>query len=194
MLIDPVLHIILHGALALLLLWAALHKLRDVAAFRTALAAYELLPARAVKVVAVMLITAEIGIGGSLLMRGAVAPFAATGLLCVYTAAIAVNLWRGRRHIDCGCVGAAARRPLSSALVMRNAVLIALALMSALPVAMRSLAWIDGVTIGAGIAMLVLLYVAADGLIASGPRIAALAAERMPSSLLEPGHPRVDHA
>jgi len=38
-------------------------------------------------------------------------------LLALYTLAVVVNLARGRREIDCGCFGPAARQPLSAALV-----------------------------------------------------------------------------
>ena len=41
---DPVLAVVLRGALALLFVVAALHKLRDRDAFRATLDAYELLP------------------------------------------------------------------------------------------------------------------------------------------------------
>lgn len=194
--VDPALRLTLRGALALLLFWAAAHKLRDVAGFRAALAAYELVPRQLVGIVAAALSAAEIGIGAGLLAPGAGAggALAAAGLLCVYAGAIAVNLLRGRHDIDCGCVGAAARRPISSALVVRNGLLGLAALASALPATFRGLTPIDAVTIGAGVACLGLLYAAVDGLIVNTPRIAALARDRLPRGLVDSNRRLVDHA
>jgi hypothetical protein len=97
----------------------------------------------------------------------------------LYAGAIFVNLVRGRRGIDCGCAGVAASRSLSGGLVVRNGVLIIAALTSALPATSRSLAWIDAVTIVAGVAAAALLYAAADGLLATAPQSAALAHDRI---------------
>jgi hypothetical protein len=182
--VDPALHIVLRAALALLFFWAATHKLRDVAGFKGALAAYELLPQRGLGAFASLLIATEVVLATSLLAFvgsrpgesgvGAGVALTAAGLLCVYSGAIIINLLRGRRHIDCGCFGAAKRRALGSGLVTRNAVLVIVAVASALPVSSRSLMWMDSVTIGAGVAVLVLLYAAVDGLFATAPRIAGL--------------------
>ncbi len=194
--VDPALRITLRAALSLLFFWAAAHKLRDVTGFRAALAAYELLPQRCVEAAAGLLIVAEVAIGGGLLVPAVAtgAALTAASLLGVYAAAIAINLLRGRRHIDCGCVGAAARRPLSSVLVARNGVLVVVALASALPATSRSFTVIDGVTIVAGVATLALLYAAIDGLIANAPGIAALARARAPHDLAETNRRQVNHA
>ena len=48
-------------------------------------------------------------------------------LLAIYTGAIASNLARGRREIDCGCFASSARVPLSPWLIARNLILIAAA-------------------------------------------------------------------
>lgn len=45
-------------------------------------------------------------------------------LLATYGAAIGINLLRGRRYLDCGCHGPAHRKPISSFMVLRNALLI----------------------------------------------------------------------
>jgi len=196
--IDPALQMTLRGALALLFFWAAAHKLRDVTGFRAALAAYALLPDRVVASSAAVLIAIEVGVGAGLLPFGepglSSSAALAAGLLCMYSAAIAINLLRGRRHIDCGCVGAATRRPLTAGLLVRNAVLISGALAGALPATARSLTTIDGVTTGAGIATLALLYIAVDGLIANAPRLAVLARDHVPHGPVETNRRQVDHA
>jgi len=175
--LDPALQLLLRAALSLLFAAAATHKLRDVASFRTALERYELLPSLWSVPAGVALIAAEVGIAAGLwLPRVApVAALAAAALLALYAGAIGVNLARGRRDIDCGCAGPARRQPISAALVRRNGVLAAAALVSALPGAPRGLTWVDGVTVIAGVTALGCLYAAVDGLLATAPRMAALA-------------------
>ncbi len=180
---DPVLLLLGRLALALLLLRAAVHKLRDVAAFRAAVAAYALLPRAGVGPVAVVLIAVELALGAALLRGGIVTLPGALGaamLVAVYTTAIAVNLLRGRRHIDCGCTGAAGRQRLSGHLVLRNggivfAALALAALADMAPGQARPLTWVDGVTVVAGLGTLALLYAATETLIGNAPGIAAMA-------------------
>ncbi len=180
---DPVLLLLGRLALAFLLLWAAVHKLRDIAGFRAAVADYALLPRAAVDPAAVLLIAVELTLGAALLRGGVVTFPAALGtamLVAVYTAAVAVNLLRGRRHIDCGCTGAAGRQRLSGYLVLRNGGIVFAALALAVlanmaPGQARPWSWVDGVTVVAGLSTLALLYTATDTLIANAPEIAALA-------------------
>lgn len=171
MAIDPAAHAALRLALAALFGWAALHKLRDLAAFRLALADYRLLPQRALAAAAPALLAAELAAAGALLAPGPAQPgaWAAAALLTLYAAAIVLNLARGRRHIDCGCAGPRARRPLSGALVARNALLAAAALACALPVSARALVWLDAVSVAGAVAALALLYAALDVALANAP-------------------------
>lgn len=171
--LDPALSLALRGGLALLFGAAAWHKLRDFAAFRAALGEYQLVPERAVSAAAFGLIAVELA-SASALVLAARAGFAAVSLLALYTVAIGVNLARGRREIDCGCFGPAARQPLSLALVARNLALIALGLVCALPVGSRGLVLLDGFTIAAAIALGALLHGAVNGLLANAPRLRAL--------------------
>jgi hypothetical protein len=39
----------------------------------------------------------------------------------LFAAAMAINIWRGRRHIDCGCFQSALKQTLSWTLLARNA-------------------------------------------------------------------------
>lgn len=117
-------------ALAGILLHAVLHKARNYLAFRGILTQYRLLPESLVPVAAPLVIAAEATAGLALLAPAAVLPRAAAALmaallLCVYSGAIAVNLLRGRRSIDCGCGGQPT--PLSGWLLTRNALLLGLA-------------------------------------------------------------------
>lgn len=110
-------------ALAALFLNAAYHKLQDRMRFEAQLAEYELLPAALVPLATLALASLELLVGISLLIPASwllSAPLAA-GLLLTYGAAIAINLLRGRTHIDCGCGDAP--QLLSGWLVLRNLVL-----------------------------------------------------------------------
>ncbi len=142
--VDPIVRAALRTALALLFAWAAAHKLRDMAAFRAAVAAYALVPAGALSVVSALAVGTEIGVAVTLAWpsAGSVPAVGAALLLVIYASAVAVNLRRGRDHIDCGCVGAAGRRPIAWALVARNVALSGVALTAALP-ATRTAARLD---------------------------------------------------
>lgn len=173
--LDPALHAILRSVLSLLMIWAAAHKLRDVASFRAAVAGYGLLPQRVVAPAAGLLVAAESGIAVALWIPAlaTVAALGAAGLLAVYTGAIAVTLARGRA-VDCGCLGAAGARPVSGSLILRNMALIVAALLLALPAGERPLTWVDGVTTTAGVVALAVLYGALDRLLAQAAAFAPL--------------------
>ena len=93
---------------------------------------------------------------------------AAAILLLIVTAAVAINLWRGQRAIDCGC-GGMSSQPISWALVARNAVLIALTVPAARQSAGRALFVGDYVTLVGGVLALVGLYVAVNQLMTNAP-------------------------
>ncbi len=168
--IDAALRATLRCALALLWLAAASHKLRDPARFRDAFAGYQLAPAMAVRALAAFVPCLELALGLWLLIpgTGAAPALATAALLACYAIAIAANLLRGRRSIDCGC-GARAQ-PLGEGLVVRNAVVVAIALAAALPANGRALVGLDAATIVGGTAALITLYVAADTALGNGAR------------------------
>jgi hypothetical protein len=113
--------------LALVFLTAALGKARHRLAFQGVLANYRLLPDFAVQPMSFVLPPLEAAVGAALLCSPSPwPPLAAAGLLLMFAAAMAINLVRGRRHIDCGCFQSALRQTLTWRLVARNAALIAL--------------------------------------------------------------------
>jgi hypothetical protein len=95
-------------------------------------------------------------------------------LVAAFTAAIALNLARGRRDLDCGCFGPLMRQPLSGWLIARNGLLALLVLAAVAPTDARQLAALDHLTIAAAAAALVILYGAANYLLATAPKIATL--------------------
>ena len=172
MTMDPAIDLTIRAALALLFAAAAAHKLRDMAAFRGTFADYRLLPDAAAWAVP----AAEAAVALLLVApaTSAVGKAGAVALLVAYAAAIGVNLARGRRHIDCGCAGPHARRPIGPGLVVRNTVLAAAALAALAPVYDRPLVWVDALTVSGAVMALAALYVAADRLMAYGPALARL--------------------
>ena len=171
---DPVIDATVRAALALLLLAAAAHKLRDPARFRATVAEYRLLPRPLVALGAAILVLAELAAAVALAVARAWGLAVSAALLALYAAAIAVNLARGRRHLDCGCTGPALRRPISGWLVLRNLALVAIALADLAPVSMRPLVWIDHLTVAAATAAFAACWLATDRLLASAPGLARL--------------------
>jgi hypothetical protein len=175
--LDPAVDLVVRASLALLLLDAALHKALRPASFRAVLADYRLLPGGALAAAGAALVATEAALAAALGVPGlrAAALRAVAALLLLYGAAIAANLARGRRHIACGCGAAAGEAPLSAALVARNAVLAALALLAAaVPPGPRALAWPDALAAAGACAALAALYAAAHRLLALGPATARL--------------------
>jgi hypothetical protein len=102
----------------------AVGKLRHAAIFPGVVANYRLLPAAAVAPVAMVMPWIELAVGLALIAgERRVAPALAAALLLLFAAAMAINLRRGRSHIDCGCGTSTLRQPLRRALVVRNIVL-----------------------------------------------------------------------
>lgn len=117
---------------ALLFLVAGIDKLRHRALLPGVIANYRLLPPALVAPAAAALPVAELAIAALLLLGLLLpipppisfgAPLLAAGLLLLFAAAMAINIQRGRRHIDCGCGHAGLRQQLGWGQVLRNVVL-----------------------------------------------------------------------
>ncbi len=176
MTMDPAGDLIVRAALALVFASAAVHKLGDVGRFRATVADYRLVPERLVAVSATAVVSAEILVAALLALpwwRAAGAIVAAT-VLVGYGGAIAINLVRGRRHIDCGCTGPAGRQPIGTGLVIRNGVLAAAALTGLLPLTARPLVWVDALTVVGATGVLAAVWVAAHQLLAQEPAVTRL--------------------
>ena len=122
--------------LALVFLTAAIGKLRDHDAFHNQVHAYRILSERLVALASTAIPSAELALG--LMLPTGLLPlgtgFAAAALLFVFAGAMAVNLRRGRRHIDCGCFQGRAAQHLSMGVVLRTAGLGLCGLGAAFPV------------------------------------------------------------
>ncbi len=187
---DPVVSNVLRLTLAWVLAESAIDKLRDRQGFLRTLAAYQLVPGSFLSASVVALTALETALAAALLSSASVsmlggeeaglalvAGLGSAALLGLYGAAIAVNLLRGRRDLDCGCGGPARHHSLGPALVVRNAVLVTAALAAALPAPSRSLTKLDLATTALAVLATILLRAAIEHLLANAPESARLRAE-----------------
>jgi uncharacterized membrane protein YphA (DoxX/SURF4 family) len=166
----------LRFSFALLLGAAAIHKLRDLARFRATLAEYDVLPRGLVDGAAPILAILEATLA-ALLVAGVAVPAAAsavTALMLAYAAAIHTNVLRGRTDLDCGCMGPAARVPVSAALVLRNLALGATAATLVVTASGRAASWPDVASALAATLALAASWQAGERLLALAPRAARL--------------------
>ncbi len=175
---DPALTWTMAVALAALFAASAAMKLAAIGQFAAALENYRILPP-ILLAPAVWLIPALEALAAAGLVipaSRADASVLAAVLLGMFTAAIAINLARGRTGIDCGCFGPALRQELSGWLIARNAMLSACAVVVLIPPSGRQLTWLDAVTIAGGAAALALMYASFNLAIGNAPKLRALRA------------------
>lgn len=172
--LDPVLSHAAAASLALVLLFGALAKLRDLSAFVMATEAYGLLPPVLVGPVAHALALSEAA-AGLLLLPVSTRPLGAAlalGVLGVASSAVALALRQGR-SIDCGCggyIGSSGLR-LSGALLWRNTALLGLGLAALAPLAPRPVGWADGLAACAAALFAIGLYAVTNQLLSNQPRL-----------------------
>ena len=174
--LDPVIVLSARYGLALLLLSAAVGKLRGLTYFRGNLREYALLPDPIVPMAAVLIPLVELMIAAAAVNNatGAHAMIAGGTLLGVYAFAIGINLLRGRSDIDCGCTGPAARQTLNGWLVLRNIALIAVAACGAAAPATRPLGALDFAVLLLAVGSGSVLYAAVNQLTANAPHLDAM--------------------
>jgi len=176
--IDPVLGWMAAAAAAAIFAASGALKFYDLEAFRGAVTNYRLIPewlatpfawtAPVVESAAALgLLLSPVRVSSALVL---------IALLSVFTGAIAINLARGRTDIDCGCFGPALRQRLSWWLLLRNGALFALLAIVLLPMGARPMDFLDLATVAMAAATVVVLYTAANYLIANAPGLRALGA------------------
>jgi hypothetical protein len=160
-------------AVALLFAVAGIDKLRHRDLLPGVIANYRLLPDALVAPAAALLPGVELLVAAGLLLGFApLAPMVAIALLLVFATAMAINIGRVRRHIDCGCGHAGLRQQLGWSQVARNLVL-AMALLPALAAGRADLGMADaalGVAAGVALYLLLLMFSALGALAASAPK------------------------
>lgn len=163
---DPIVPVFASLFLALVLAAAAIPKIRNSDEFLGVVTNYRLLPSFMVAPFAKLLPWVELGSAIALLVPPAreVAAWVAAGLFMMFALALAINVGRGRTHIDCGCV----RRPTSVSRigmfhVMRALALAAVSLYTANVAINLSAVTIESVLMGAAAAaMFAMIYLSAD--------------------------------
>jgi uncharacterized membrane protein YphA (DoxX/SURF4 family) len=130
---QPHVQLLLRLVLGGLLLLAGVTKLRDRAAFREAVADYDLLPASLERPFAALVPLAETLLGLLLLLGFGtrVAAALAAPLFLSFAIAIGVNVWRGR-SFDCHCFGSAQREGIGPATLLRSTALVLASLVVAI--------------------------------------------------------------
>jgi hypothetical protein len=183
--LDPMIAWLLRLALAGVFAQAAFHKVRDLDAASQIVADYRVTPTEWATFHAVAATLAEAFVAGALAssgfgaagsglaLAGRLACVVAIALLALYSVAIGVNLARGRRDIDCGCLGPAGRSPrIGPWLIVRNAWLAsAAAALVWLPPSTRPLYWLDYLSLFGGLVALVLVWVAIHVIAATAPLV-----------------------
>lgn len=178
MTIDPAAAELVSIFLALVFGASGAMKLWDLEVFHGSVANYALLPRSFEQPFAYTLPIVELASACAMPLANT-RPYAAAvalGLLLMFTAAIAINLARGRTGIDCGCFGPALRQELSGWLIVRNLVLALCAAIVLIPGGVRALTWLDAVTIAAGAAALAIMYASMNVAIGNAPKLRALRA------------------
>lgn len=177
--LDPAFTLPLAWFLAGLLALAASDKLMRPREFAHAVQGYRLLPRgiqqKAAPAIAVLLIVAELAAAILLVVQ----PFSFAGVLAAasifgaYAFAMTLAILRGRAGVDCGCHFGAGEDALGWPLVVRNAVLIAIAGAIALPLT-RETVWIDHVSSALAGGALILILHSARIALATARQIRAL--------------------
>ncbi|HLK86313.1 MAG TPA: MauE/DoxX family redox-associated membrane protein [Candidatus Binataceae bacterium] len=176
--IDPVVGWMAAGAAAAIFAASGGLKFYDLETFRGAVLNYRLLPEPLATPFAWTAPVIECAAALGLLLtpiRGSAA-LALIAMLTVFSGAIAINLARGRTDIDCGCFGPALRQRLSWWLLLRNAALFVLLAIALLPMGPRTMGLLDLATAIMAAATVIVLYTAANYLIANAPGLRALGA------------------
>jgi hypothetical protein len=143
---------------------AAGHKLRSVGEFSQTLAQYQLLPAGFIRIAgpALGLMELAVCLGLPWPALRPVGAAAGVGLLLMYSAAITINLARGRHDLDCGCGGFGRRTSIGPWMVIRNLSLAGVLCLLMIPEASRSLEFADVTTILGGGTAASFLYLSCD--------------------------------
>jgi hypothetical protein len=176
--VDPVLGWMAASAAAAIFAASGALKFYDLETFRGAVTNYRLIPEWLGTPFAwtAPVIESAAALGLLLSPIRASAALVLIVLLGVFTGAIAINLARGRTDIDCGCFGPALRQRLSWWLLLRNGALFALLAIALAPMGARPMDFLDFATAAMAAATVVVLYTAANYLIANAPGLRALGA------------------
>ena len=175
--LDPAFGYLIIVGIALLFASAAAQKLRSPAHFAEIFAGYRLLPDTLARRLAWLIPCIELAVAAALLWEPGRRPavICAAAIMLAYASGLAVNLFRGRLDLDCGCGAAHDRRALSAWMVWRNVLLASVLGIAALPWSPRACGLTDLLTVMAGVVVCAALYAAVDRLLGDvAPKAAML--------------------
>lgn len=153
--------------LAVVFFTAGFAKMKSIDTLEGVVQNFRILPASLSRPFALLLPPTEIVVAASLIVPATrtVGAAVAAFLLLIFTIAIAINLARGRREIDCGCFSSHLKQNLNGWLLGRNLMLTGLAVGLALVNAMAPgaawppiVAWLLG-AVAAGLTIFVYLTI-----------------------------------
>lgn len=144
-------------------------KFADTTYFQQLISDYRILPGGWSAWIARSLPLVELGAGLALLIPATrmLALAVVTLLLTGYTAAIALNIARGRRDLNCGCAGPGQEQTISGWLLGRNLLLITMGLMSGAHLQSLQLGWQGWCMALLGVTLAALFYHVFNQLIAN---------------------------
>lgn len=163
--------------LTIVFLLSGANKLQALHTFEGVVYNFRLLPEVLVRPFAYSLPFIELALAVAFLIPAArtYAGWSAAVLLGIFTLAVSINLLRGRREIDCGCFSSELKQRLSSWLLLRNIILIGLALWAAnsTVAAPYALANIEESLLGIATAVMVVIIYAAATMLSATAQYAA---------------------
>jgi uncharacterized membrane protein YphA (DoxX/SURF4 family) len=167
--LDPIYATIVTLLVAFVFARAATHKVMDYSRHVAIVADYQVMPAWFVPLLAPLVIVLEFAAAVLVLLPAtrSMGLILAIGLLLAYLCSISLNLLRGRTSIDCGCGWGSQGHQINGWLVVRNLVMIAIALAALLPATNRSLQLADWVLVALAGAAVIGLYSISELLISN---------------------------
>jgi len=174
--LDPVFSLAVAALFAFVFGQACLHKLMDFRRHVEVIKDYRIAPARLAPVLGAVVVLLELAAAVLVLwpaLRSAGLGLGA-GLLLVYGLSIGFNLLRGRTSIDCGCGWGTHGQRISNWLLLRNALLVGVALAGLAPMAQRPLNPLDWVLVALASLALIAVYSIGDLLIANWLKLSQL--------------------
>lgn len=173
--LDPAISASLALSLSALFAASVAHKASAFGKFVGVVRNYGIVPENLALAVAIGAVATEAVVAAGLVLPSsrAAAALGAAGILATYGAAIAFNLARGRRDIDCGCNFGESREQLSPVLVSRNTALAIAALVTTAPIGVRELGMFDFAFIGLFALASAALYLSFESLRSNAMRFKA---------------------
>lgn len=163
--IDPLWQLTITLFLSLLFATSAWHKWQDIHHTATSVATYRLVPVAWCYKVAYLIASSEILAIVWLWIYPTLGAVWVIVLLACYAVAIWINLQRGRNNMDCGCGGVPIR--LTPLLIVRNGVLILVAITLLFSSELRVLTWVDSLQASLVAVTLLILYYAGEQLLSN---------------------------